>query len=128
MPLFGAQPSDLIEKILDNVGAAVMVLDEDAHFVYANSRVMEIFGERPDLLSIQLKEWGHGYRFQDSRGHEITFEQSQIYRALRNQPVEPQDIRATFPDGRVKWLHTSVHRFSVMGLSGVMVIVTDDTE
>src|SRR5207302_5774557 len=36
-------------------------------------------------------------------------------------------IRATLPDGRTKWLHTSAHRFSVVGLVGVLVIVTDET-
>jgi signal transduction histidine kinase len=34
----------------------------------------------------------------------------------------------TLPDGRVKWLHAAAHPFSVLGLAGMFVIVTDETE
>src|SRR5260370_27714807 len=34
----------------------------------------------------------------------------------------------TLPDGRFKWLHVAGHPFSVLGLTGVLVIVTDETQ
>src|SRR5260370_40838507 len=41
---------------------------------------------------------------------------------------EPQDVRITFPDGRRKWLHAAGHHFSVLGLTGGFVVITDETE
>jgi signal transduction histidine kinase len=49
-------------------------------------------------------------------------------RALAGEEVRPQDIRATLPDGSTKWLHVAAHRFSVLGLSGVFVMIADETE
>jgi signal transduction histidine kinase len=34
----------------------------------------------------------------------------------------------TLSDGKTKWLHTCSYQFSVMGLSGAVVIATDETE
>jgi two-component system cell cycle sensor histidine kinase/response regulator CckA len=49
-------------------------------------------------------------------------------RALTGEATSPQDFRVTLPDGSVKWVHGAGHHFSILGLEGMLVILTDETE
>jgi signal transduction histidine kinase len=42
--------------------------------------------------------------------------------------MKPQDLHVILPDGRRKWLHASGYQFSVMGITGVLVAISDETE
>lgn len=80
------------------------------------------------MQGIHFAEWRRSYRFQDNQGRDIPTEQCALARLLAGQPEEAQDLHVILPDGRRKWLHTAGHRFSVMGLSGVLIVVADETE
>lgn len=119
------QPQEVFKSVLDNVGVALAVIDHEHRFVYTNQAALDMFGATENL---PFAKWRRDYKIQDSQGREIPAGQAPILRALAGEEVEPHDVRVTLPDGRVKWLHGAGHRFSVLGLTGVLVIVTDETE
>jgi two-component system, cell cycle sensor histidine kinase and response regulator CckA len=126
--LLGLQPPALLQAVLDSVGAALAVVDKDGRFVFTNKAMLSMFEAQGDLSGVSLLEWRRNYRFQDSQGRDIPPEDAPIMRALAGQPVEPQYFRVTLPDGRRKWFHAAGHQFSVLGLAGVFVVATDETE
>src|SRR5260370_14982960 len=126
--LLGLQPPALLQTVLDSVGVALAVVDKEGRFVFTNHAALDMLGEHGDLSGVSLLEWRRSYKFQDSEGRDIPAEEAPILRALRGEQVEPQDVRITFPDGRRKWLHAAGHQFSVLGLTGVFVVITDETE
>jgi signal transduction histidine kinase len=89
---------------------------------------MRIFGEENPIQGIPFAEWRRSYRFQDSQGRDIPSEQCALARLLAGEAVEAQDLRVILPDGRRKWLHAAGHRFSVLGLTGVLLVIADETE
>jgi two-component system cell cycle sensor histidine kinase/response regulator CckA len=126
MPSFlGLQPQTLLQSVLDNVGVALAVIDRERRFVFTNQAAFDIFGAADNL---SLAEWGRDYKFHDSLGREIPGNQAPVLRALLGEEVEPHDVRVTLPDGRIRWIHVATHSFSVLGLTGVFVIVADETE
>jgi PAS domain S-box-containing protein len=119
-------PQEVLKSVLDNVGVAIAVIDHEHRFVFTNQAARDLFGA---IENLSLKDWHlGGYKFEDSQGREIPAGQAPLMRALAGEKVEPHEVRMTLPDGRVKWLHAASHPFSVMGLAGVLVIVTDETE
>jgi signal transduction histidine kinase len=116
---------EVLKAVLDNVGVALAVIDYQRRFVYTNQAACSMFGAIQDL---PFAQWHHDYKFQDSQGREIPFGQAPILHALAGEEVKPHYVRVTLPDGRVKWLHAAAHRFEVLGLTGVLVVVTDETE
>jgi two-component system, cell cycle sensor histidine kinase and response regulator CckA len=104
---------------------ALAVIDYRRRFVYTNRAACNMFGAIQDL---PFAEWRRDYKFQDSQGREIPIGQAPILHALAGEEVKPHYVRVTRPDGRVKWLHAAGHRFEVLGLTGVLLVVTDETE
>jgi len=124
--VLGLDPPTLLQAVLDDVGVALAVIDHEGNFVFTNHAALKMFGAT-DHLSVA--EWRRrDYKLQDAHGLEIRAGQSPIVRALAGEEVAPHDIRMTLPDGRFKWLHVAAHPFSVLGLTGVLMIVTDETE
>jgi two-component system, cell cycle sensor histidine kinase and response regulator CckA len=121
----GLQPQTLLQSVLDNVGVALAVIDRERRFVFTNRAALDIFGATENL---SVAEWRRNYKFHDIQGREIPPGQAPILRAFAGEEVEPHEVRITLPDGRSKWLHVAGHPFSVMGLTGVLLIVTDETE
>jgi two-component system, cell cycle sensor histidine kinase and response regulator CckA len=126
--LLGLQPPALLKTVLDGVGVALAVIDKDGKFAFTNHAAQEMFGDCSDLIGVSLTEWRRDYKFQDSQGRDIPPEEAPILRALAGEPLLPQFVRMIMPDGRSKWLHAAGHQFSVMGLTGVFVVITDETE
>jgi signal transduction histidine kinase len=120
-------PQEVLKSVLDNVGVAVAVIDHQGRIVYTNQAACNMFGA-PAAADLPFGEWRHNYKFQDSQGREIPTEQAPLARALAGEDVKPHYVRVTLPDGRVKWLHGASHRFAVLGLTGVLVVATDETE
>jgi len=118
----------LLKTILENVGVAIAVLDSNGKFVFANKTALTMFGMSGLPKPVHIRDWASNYRFQDSMGRDIPVENFAPLRMLAGEHVRPEDIRVLFPEGRIKWLHASTHPFSVMGLTGVLVILTDETE
>jgi two-component system cell cycle sensor histidine kinase/response regulator CckA len=127
MPTFGSRPGTLLQTILENVGAGIAILDVQGKFVFANRAALSMFGMRELQQPLHFDDWCREYRFQDSVGNELPPLRSAAMRTLAGEQVEPQDLRATLPDGRTKWIHTSAHKFTVMGIAGVLIIITDET-
>jgi two-component system, cell cycle sensor histidine kinase and response regulator CckA len=120
------QPPGLLQSILDQVGVALAVIDSQRRFVFTNQAALKIFGA---IENLSLAEWRRGiHKVHDSRGGEIPPGQSPVLRALDGEQVEPHEVRVTFHDGRSKWMHVAAHPFSVLGLAGVLAVVTDETE
>jgi signal transduction histidine kinase len=127
MPLFGLEPAALLENIFEGVGVALAIVNAEGRVVFANQAALTMFAKSGDWEPLHVEDWFRGYRVQDSQGRDISADGSMLMRVLAGEQVEPQDNRVTLPNGAVKWLHTSAHRFSTMGQSGVLVVVTDDT-
>ena len=123
---------NLLQSIFDNVAASLVVIDNEGRLVFSNRGFATFFGDNHGQGPMHLRDWmrtllAQGYRFKDSQGHDFVIDGSKVMRALLGEQVEPCDCRIIFPDGVWKWIHTSIHRFSVVGLTGVLVIATDET-
>jgi two-component system cell cycle sensor histidine kinase/response regulator CckA len=103
-------------------------VDNIGRVVVANRAALRMFGEDELVLGSSFTEWRSSFRFQDSQGHDISVEECALMRLLAGQPMEPQDLQVILPDGRRKWLHASGYQFSVIGLTGVLVAIADETE
>jgi len=123
--LLELQPQAVLKSVLDNVGVALAVIDQEGRFIYTNQAAFNMFGATEKL---PFAEWRRDYTFQDHQGREIPAGQAPLLRAFAGEEVKPHDVRVTLPDGRAKWLHAAAQRFSVLGFTGVFVIVTDETE
>jgi signal transduction histidine kinase len=66
-------------------------------------------------------------RLEDPSGNEIHLVKGMVIRALKNEPVEPQEARLKKANGETKWLLMRVYRFSTLGIEGVAVFVEDET-
>jgi two-component system cell cycle sensor histidine kinase/response regulator CckA len=117
----------LLQTILENVEVGIAVLDTEGKIVFTNQSALTMVGMRSFPAPVRLEEWSSGYRFQDSLGRDIPLLEFAALRTLAGEQVEPEHIRVTLPDGRTKWFHISSHRFSVMGLTGVLIIIIDET-
>ena len=126
--LLSAHPAGLLEAVLDDVGVALGIIDKSGKVVLANKAMARIFGEENEIRGVAFTEWRRAFRFQDSEGRDIPTDDCALTRLLAGEPVLPQDLRVILPDGRSKWLHAAGHRFSVLGLTGVLVVICDETE
>jgi two-component system, cell cycle sensor histidine kinase and response regulator CckA len=125
--LLTLDPQEVLKSVLDNVGVAVAVIDHQGRIVYTNQAACKMFGATA-AADLPFGEWRRDYKFQDSQGREIPTEQAPLARALAGEEVKPHYVRVTLPDGRVKWLHGASHPFTVLGLTGVLIVATDETE
>jgi two-component system, cell cycle sensor histidine kinase and response regulator CckA len=124
--VLGLQPPTLLQAVLDDVGVALAVIDREGKIIFHNQAARDMFGAAQNLSGA---EWRHrNYKVHDIQGREIPQEQGPLVRALAGEEVKQAPVRVTLPDGRTKWLHVAANPFSVLGLAGVFVIVTDETE
>lgn len=126
--LLGLEPRALLQSVLDNVGVALAVIDREGKIAFTNQAALDMFGMKESLAGVSLAEWRRKYVFHDSHEREIPAAQLPILHALAGEEVKPQEIRVTLPDGRRKWLHVAGHGFSILGLRGILLIITDETE
>lgn len=127
MPAFEIQPAGLVEKIFEQIGVGVVVVDSQEREVFANEKATEIFGGSATCSLFSFQELRRRCRVENSFGSEVSFEESAVRRALKGEHVESEEVRVTFPDGSTKWFLTWAYPFSVMGLSGVLALVIDET-
>jgi PAS domain S-box-containing protein len=113
------------KSILDSVGVALVVLDYEGRCVFSNQTAIKMFGATENL---SLTEWRRDHKVQDSQGREIPAARALLLRALAGEEVKPSDARVTLPDGRINWFHVAAFPFSVLGLTGVLAVCTDETE
>jgi PAS domain S-box-containing protein len=123
--VLGFQPTSLIHAVLDEVGVAIAVVDNKKRFVFTNQAAREMFGAADNLSVI---EWRRSYKLHDRQGRRILAGHGPVARALAGEEVPPHEVRITRPDGNIKWLHVAAHPFSVMGLTGVLIFIADETE
>lgn len=128
----GIQPPNFLEDIFDNVGVALAVVDTKEKLVFANHAFLAMFGEIREWTLMRVEEWAReyrakGYQFQDCQGRDVSMDGWPIMRALAGEQMVSDDFRMIFPDGSWKWLHTCFHRFSLIGLTGVLMIAIDET-
>jgi signal transduction histidine kinase len=123
-------PGTLLLAVLENAGLALAVVDEQGKIAFANKEALTMWGEHSLSLGASLAQWRSQYRVQDSDGQEIpTAETSAtILRTLAGDNPGPRDLRITLPDGTVRWIHVISERFSVFGITGVLIITADETE
>jgi PAS domain S-box-containing protein len=124
----GLHPETFLHAVLDNVGVALLVIDSEGRFVFTNQAALRMFGSAGSLDRLCVDKVRRNYVFRDSQRRPIPLEQAPIMRALAGEEVPPQRVEVILPDGRTKWLHAAGHQFSVFGLTGVFVIITDETE
>ena len=124
----GLHPDTFLHAILDSVGVALLVIDSEGRFVFTNQAALKMFGSAGSVNRLSLAEVMRNYVFRDSQRRPIPLERAPIMRALAGEEFPPQDIDVTLPDGRRKWLQAAGHHFSVLGMTGVLVIFTDVTE
>lgn len=121
-------PGTLLLAILDNVGLSVAVIDEHGKIAYANKKARTMWGEYSIFPGGSFAQWRGSYRFLDSLGGDVPFEKAVIPRALKGEKIQPFDYQVILPDGTVKWMHETIERFSVFGITGLLVIMADETE
>lgn len=126
--LAALHPDTFLSGVLDDVGVALVVVDGQDCSTLTNQAARQILGHPERLDGISLEEWRRDYVFRDDQGRPIPTELAPIVRALAGEQVPPQDIDVTLPDGRRKYLHAAGHPFSVFGVTGLFVIITDETE
>jgi PAS domain S-box-containing protein len=129
MTSFGLRPANLLEMIFEQVSMAVLIVDNERRIVYVNDPAAKVFGiPRSKLASYsRFEELARDFRAFDSSGTELPFERLAVVRTLAGERVDPHEMRVVLPDGALKWLHVTAHQFSVMGMSGVLVVATDET-
>lgn len=123
-----ADPGTLLLTILDNVGLALTVVDVQGKIAFANKKALTMWGEHSVAPGVNFLQWRSSYRVQDRHGREIPTESAPILRALTGEDVGPRDLRVILPDGTVRWMHAISERFSVLGITGVLIIMADETE
>jgi two-component system, cell cycle sensor histidine kinase and response regulator CckA len=121
-------PGSLLLAILDSVGLSVAVIDEHGKIAFANKKALTMWGEHSVVPGASFAQWRSSYRFQDRHGQDIPIENASILRALTGEKIEPLDFRVILPDGTVRWMHAISERFSVLGITGVLIIMADETE
>ena len=126
--LLGTHPPGLIEAVLDDVRVGLTIVDKSGNVVLANRAARRFFGEEHNPVGVSFTAFRRAYRVQDSQGRDIPTAKCALTRALAGEPVEPQDLRVIHPDGRSKWAHTGAHEFSVLGQTGVLLLICDETE
>lgn len=129
MPSFGTRPEHLLETIFDQVRIAVLVVNDERRIVYANDPALQVLGISRTAIAgpLPMQDLPSGYRFFDSRGHEVPREQLPLFHALAGETVEPYNTKLGLPNGSFRWLHVTAHHFSVLGLDGAILVATDET-
>ena len=102
------------------------VIDGQRRFVFTNQAALNLLGMDKNISLAELMS--RNYKLRDSQGREIPPGEGPLMHAFEGEEIKPRDVNVTFPDGRSKWLHIAAHSFSIMGLSGVFVVVADETE
>jgi two-component system, cell cycle sensor histidine kinase and response regulator CckA len=121
-------PGSLLLAILDNIGLSVAVIDEQGKIAFANKKALTMWGDHSVIPGASFATWRSSYRVQDIHGQDIPIESASIPRALTGEKIGPLDFRVILPDGTVRWMHGISERFSVLGISGVLVVMADETE
>jgi len=114
-----------LKSVLDNIGIAMAIIDSGHRFFYTNQAALKMFGATENL---PYAEWRRDYRFHDNQGREIPADEAPLLRIFAGEEVKPHDVHVTLPDGRGKWFHAAAQRLSVLGLTGVFVMVSDETQ
>ena len=127
MPLFGIHPPELLQQVFENIGAAVAVVDNSEHVVFANRTALKLFGVVEPYSGRTFQEWRERYRVENSLGQEVGLADSPVMRALHGERVESQELRVHLPDGSTRWITLGAYPFSISGLRGVFTIILDET-
>jgi two-component system, cell cycle sensor histidine kinase and response regulator CckA len=129
MPSTSSLPLEkLLPGVLDNVNVALIVVDAEGRMVFHNQAALQLFGRAEAMSGLSFSELRLDYLVRDEQGRPVPLEEAPIMRALAGEEVPPQYNDVTLPDGRRRWLHAASHRFSVFGITGVFVIIADETE
>ncbi len=126
--LTATDPGTLLLTILDNVGLSVAVVDDQGKIAFANKKALTMWGEHSVVPGISFAQWRSSYRVQDKHGRDIPTENAPILRVLMGENIGPRDLRVILPDGSVKWMHAISERFSILGITGVLLVMADETE
>lgn len=129
MPVFGMRPVNLLETIFDEVLIAVAVVDLNHKLAYANSQALEILGISKTSFDgpVSIEELSRDRHVFDSRGNEIPPEELPVLRGLAGEDIAPRNVKLVLPDGSFKWIHVAIHRFSILGINGVLMVASDET-
>jgi signal transduction histidine kinase len=130
MTVFGEHPENLLEMIFNNVHIAAAAVDAQHRVVYANDLALQVLGIPQTTVErhLRVEDLFWNYHHFDSRGNDVPVEHRPVMRALAGEDVPPCDIKFVLPNGRFRWLHVTNHRFSLFGLSGVLILATDETQ
>jgi signal transduction histidine kinase len=129
MTIFGKPPESLL-AILNDVHVAVGAVDAQHHVVYANDMAAEVLGLSQTTVDshLRVEDLFRNYQHFDLTGNEIPVNRRPLMSVLAGEDVPPCNIKVVLPDGRFRWLHVTYHRFSVLGLKGVLIVATDETQ
>jgi PAS domain S-box-containing protein len=127
MPIFGVHPPDLLQAVAEDIGVAMLVVDREEKVVFANHMAVEMFDVTTSAEGARFRDVRRKIRLDDSSGNEIPVARALVMRALKNEPVESQEVRFKKRNGESKWLIARVYRFASMGFEGVALFVTDET-
>jgi signal transduction histidine kinase len=128
MPVFGIQPPDLLQTVVEDIGVAMVVVDREERVVFANHMARQLLDFTSLPEGVRFRDLRSKIRFEDYSGNEIPLAQALVIRALKNEPVKPLEVRFKNVQGETKWLIARAYQFGCMGLEGVALFAVDETE
>jgi signal transduction histidine kinase len=130
MAAFGQHPESMLEKIFNDVQIAAAAVDAQHRLIYANDLALQVLGIPRTIVDSQLRveDLFRNYHHFDWRGNDVPTEHWPVMRALAGEDAPPFNIKFVLPNGSFRWLHVTNHRFSVFGLSGILIVATDETK
>lgn len=127
MPVFGPQPSEMLQTVVEDIGVGMVVIDREERVVFANHMAHQLFDFSSLSEGGRFRDLRSKICLEDSSGNEISLAQAMVTRALKNEPVKSQEARFKAADGETKWLIVRVYRFSSLGFEGIVLILEDET-
>src|SRR5215475_8547399 len=128
MPVFGIQPPDLLQTVVEDIGVAMVVVDREERVVFANNMARQLLDFTSAPEGMRFRDLRSKIRLEDYSGNEIPLAESMVIRALKNEPVKPLEVRFKNVQGETKWLIARAYRICCMGLDGVALFAVDETE
>lgn len=123
-----ANSNDLLESILENIGAGIIALRSNGEFLVYNQNAVRILGDAPDAL---MSNWSRvSGLFQADQVTLLPQQSNPFVKAMRGDYIEKEEIfvrNHSLPSGA--WCSVSIRPFRTLsGDAGGVIILEDITD
>ncbi|HYF26534.1 MAG TPA: SpoIIE family protein phosphatase [Baekduia sp.] len=94
-----------LDAILANLAEAVLALEPDGRFAFANSSALALLGltATEEIVGREPEDVIPGFEAADEQGRPVALRDLPYVAALAGEQPEPATIRAAYPDGSERW-------------------------